>query len=188
MAQILPKGKAIAELMTAPHSATAKCEGVFSTRWSARRRRTASRLRRDNTPLTAVAIAPLLGYIQSAKGAACSSEKEQVALTSIAASAALTIAKGAGRLCHRLAGDSVGSRPLADRSRRHRDDLCRRAHFRQAGRRGASLRPRQVRKRLGAGRNRAAVPAVGRRDLGSGQAPDRARTARRRTPMSGPSA
>ena len=29
MAQILPKGKAIAELMTAPHSATAKCKVIL---------------------------------------------------------------------------------------------------------------------------------------------------------------
>jgi len=59
--------------------------------------------------------------------------------------------QGLGRLRHRLAGDPVGSRPFADRSRRHGDDLCRRAHFRQARRRGAPIRPWQVRERLGAG-------------------------------------
>ena len=50
--------------------------------------------------------------------------------------------------------------------RRDRDDLFRGAHLRQAGRRGASLRPRQGRERHGAGRDRAAVRAVRRGDLG----------------------
>ncbi len=107
------------------------------------------------------------------------SEKEQVALTSIAASAALTIAKGPRRLFHRFAGDIVGGRPFADRSWRHGDDLRRGARFGKARRQGASLRPRQGRERIGARRDRPLVPAFGRGDLGGGDAPHRSRAAQR---------
>ena len=84
--------------------------------------------------------------------------------------------EGRGRRAHRLAGDPVRGRAFADRFRRHGDDLFCRAHLRQARRRGASLRPRQGRERLGAGRDGAAVRAVRRGDLGGDEtAPRRPR-------------
>ena len=113
--------------------------------------------------------------------------KERVALSSIAASGGLTIGKAIVGLAVRLARDPVGSRAFADRSCRDRHDLFRGALFRQAGRRGAPLRPRQDRERHGAGRNGVAVPALRRGDLGGGPPPARRR---RRTPSkrrSGPS-
>ena len=81
--------------------------------------------------------------------------------------------QGRGRLRHRLARDPVGGRAFAARSRRDGDDLFRGARLRQAGRRGASLRPRQGRERHRARRDRAAVPALRRRDLGGAAAPAR---------------
>ena len=99
--------------------------------------------------------------------------KQRVALSSIAASAGLDRGQGRGRPRHRLARNPVGSRPFAARSGRDGDDLFRGAHFRQARRRGAPLRPRQGRKRVGAGGDRAAVPALRHRDLGGAAAPVR---------------
>ena len=78
--------------------------------------------------------------------------------------------EGRRRPAHRLAGDPVGGRPFADRFRRDADDLFRGPRVRQAGRRGAPLRPRQGRERDSAGRDRAAVHPVRRRDLGGRKA------------------
>ena len=98
------------------------------------------------------------------------SEKEKVALGIDRRIRRPDPGQGRGRRADRLAGDPVGGRPFADRLRRHGDDLFRRAHLRQARRRGASLRPRQGRERVGAGRDGAAVRAVRRGDLGGGEA------------------
>ena len=96
------------------------------------------------------------------------SEKEKVALTSIAISAGLTVAKAVvGFLSGSLALLSEAAHSLIDCLATDHD-LFRRAHFRQAGRRGAPLRPRQGRKRHRARRDRAAVRAVRRGDLGGG--------------------
>ena len=67
---------------------------------------------------------------------------------------------------HRFARHLVRGRAFPARSRRDGDDIFRGAYFRQAGRRGASLRPWQDRKRDRAGGDRALVPAVRHRDLG----------------------
>ena len=61
--------------------------------------------------------------------------------------ARLTVAKARGRRAVRFAGAAFGGRALGARFRRDRDDLVRGTRLRQAGRRGASLRPRQGRKR-----------------------------------------
>ena len=106
---------------------------------------------------------------------------------SIVASGGLTLAKGDRRLAHRLARDPVGGRPFADRFRRDADDLFRGPHLRQAGRRGAPLRPRQGRERDGAGGDRAAVRAVRRGDLGGGASGCSAATATRSRRRSRPS-
>ena len=62
--------------------------------------------------------------------------------------------QGGGRLALGLAGALVGGGAFGARLRRDRDDLVRGTRLRQAGRRGASLRPRQGRKRHGADRDR----------------------------------
>ena len=106
--------------------------------------------------------------------------KERVALTSIAASGGLTVAKAlvgalSGSLALHLGGGALGAR-----FRRDRDDLVRGTRLRQAGRRGASLRPRQGRERRGADRDRAAVRSLGCRDLRGGEAAHRPGGPRRR--------
>ena len=107
-------------------------------------------------------------------------EKEQVALTSIAASAGLTAAKAiVGFATGSLALISEAGHSLIDLGAADHDLYCR-AHLRQAGRREASLRPRQGGGGLGAGGNRAAVPVVGGGDLGKRQAPAGARGPGRR--------
>ena len=99
--------------------------------------------------------------------------KEKAALGSIAASAGLTAAKARHRPPHRLACDPVRSRPFLDRPLGDAADLFCRAHFRQAGRRRASIRPRQGRIRHRACRNGVAVRAHGRGDLRGDAAADR---------------
>ena len=111
--------------------------------------------------------------------------KQKVALSSIAASAGLTVAKAVvGFGTGSLAILSEAAHSLLDLAAT-RDDLFRGASFRQARRRGAPLRPRQGRERHRARRDRAAVPALRHRDLGSGAAPASAATAMRSRRRSG---
>ncbi len=107
-------------------------------------------------------------------------DKEKAALGSIAASAGLTAAKAiVGLLTGSLAilseaGHSL-ARPLGDGA-----DLFCRAHFRQAGRRRASIRPRQGRKRHARSPKPRCCSCCRRGDLGGGAAAHRRADARRR--------
>jgi len=93
--------------------------------------------------------------------------KQQVALSSIAASAALTLAKGiVGLSTGSLAILSEAAHSLIDFAATLMTYFAVRVSDKPADAE-ASLRARQGRERLGAGRDGTPVPAVGRGDLGA---------------------